>query len=140
MTQSKTLKATTAVALTALLAVAAATTTFADSHEKGELERAGGPNHEIREQIHEALENDDYDTWAELSKDAPFADQISPELFAAMTELHELKESGAQREEIKSLAEELEDELGIELPHKPGKRGGQGGNCNHSQETPESVE
>ncbi|MCA9356324.1 hypothetical protein KC852_02270 [Candidatus Nomurabacteria bacterium] len=48
-------------------------------------------NHEA---IKEAIENNDYESFKDLTKDAPFAENVNEEFFAKMVEMHELRQSG----------------------------------------------
>lgn len=58
-------------------------------------------------EVREAIENDDYEAWAELMKDRPHAaDMITRDTFDKLKELHELKQDG-DLEGAKKLAEEL---------------------------------
>ena len=76
--------------------------------------------HEHRGVIKEALENDDYNAFVELTEDASFADQVDEDFFEALQEAHELRAEGD-----KEGAREVLEEAGIELPQK-GHRGGHG--------------
>jgi hypothetical protein len=76
--------------------------------------------HEMREAVHAALENDDYNAFLTAIIDTPLADAIDSEAdFETFKTAHELKESGDREG-----AAELLTELGIEKPAGHGHRGG----------------
>lgn len=68
---------------------------------------------EHREQVMQALEAGDYETWSELSEGKPIAEQITEENFERFVEMHEHMKA----------AKEIQEELG--LPGR-GMRGGRG--------------
>lgn len=89
----------------------------AEEEARDVLDEAGLSEEEIREAIqaaHEAarekleaaLEANDYESFVELSADAPFADSMNEDLFDKMVEAHDLRESGDEegaREIMKGL-------------------------------------
>lgn len=64
--------------------------------------------------IKDALEAKDYDAFKEAVRDAPFAEEITEEVFMKLTELRELHESG-DREAAQELRQELIED-GIKGP------------------------
>lgn len=69
---------------------------------------------ENRSEIHEAVEDGDYERFLELIADTPLADLITTEAdFERFKEAHELRESGDHDE-----ARLILDELGIDKPHR----------------------
>lgn len=73
--------------------------------------RMGGPNQEQREALDAALTNNDYDAFVTLTADAPFADELTPEIFAKLVEAHTLMEAGDM-----DGAKELLSSLDLPLP------------------------
>lgn len=69
-------------------------------------------------QLEEALESGDYETFSELSADAPFADKLTPEVFAKLVEAHTLMEAGDM-----AGAREIFRDLGLHIPMPPGPHG-----------------
>lgn len=61
---------------------------FAEGQHMGPM--GEGPRAEVRE----AVANNDYEAFVELTANAPFAEDISEETFAVMVEAHALMESG----------------------------------------------
>ena len=61
---------------------------------------------ENHEQIEEALTNGDYNTFKELTKDAPFADKLTEEVFSKLQEAHVLRQAG-KHEEARAIMESL---------------------------------
>ncbi|HEY0964718.1 MAG TPA: hypothetical protein VGE31_02900 [Candidatus Paceibacterota bacterium] len=78
---------------------------------------------EMRDAMHAALEEDDYEAFREAVKGTPLAEVIDTEAdFEKFVEAHELKEEGNWAE-----AKEILDELGVEPQHRfPGHRHGLG--------------
>lgn len=66
------------------------------------------PNHRNKnhQEISESLDNHDYDTWKELSKNTLIADRITEENFDQIIEIHKLKRAG-EFEEARNLSKEL---------------------------------
>tara|TARA_B100002051_G_scaffold172700_1_gene163300 strand:+ start:1708 stop:2301 length:594 start_codon:yes stop_codon:yes gene_type:complete len=70
---------------------------------------------EIKNEVREAVENNDYEAFVEAIEDGPLADIITSEAdFEKFREAHELREDGQHEE-----AREIFDDLGIERKHKP---------------------
>ena len=97
-----------ALALAAVLTIGVSSTYAQVGQRDGQDSR-----NENREEIHEAFENNDYQTFKEITSDAPFSDQITEEIFEKIAEAHELRQSG-DHEGAKGIMESL----GIDLPHK----------------------
>lgn len=81
------------------------------SHVECEYKRGNGERGEFRIQhreIRDAVDEGDYDTWADLMEDTEHFDEenITPEMFDALQEVHELMENG-DKEEARALMEEL---------------------------------
>ena len=85
----------------------------AKGHVQEQLDRR-----EHRQAIKEALENDDYDAFVDVTSDAPFADQVDEDFFEALQEAHELREAGDYEG-----ARGVLEEAGIDLPHHKKHRG-----------------
>lgn len=88
-----------------------------------------GRNHEKADAVKTAIENNDYQAFAEATADAPFADNINEETFAKLVEAHNLREAG-DHEGAKAIMEEL----GIHpMPFMKHHRGE---NCENKVEAP----
>jgi hypothetical protein len=72
-----------------------------------------------------ALESGDYDAFAELTADAPFADELTPEAFTFLVEAHTLMEAGDM-----DGAREILHDIGFPVP-MPGLRHGSGDDHPH---------
>jgi ribosomal protein L25 (general stress protein Ctc) len=88
----------------------------------------------VHEQIKEAIETEDYDLFVELTENAPFADQLSPEMFEIFIEIHEAHEAG-DRDRV----QELRNALGIEMPGRHEFRNKKGHNT-MSEQVKEAIE
>ena len=75
---------------------------------------------ETVEAIDAALESNDFEAFVELTADAPFADDLTPEAFAKLVEAHTLMEAGDM-----DGARAILDELDIRIP-MPGMGPGPG--------------
>ena len=74
---------------------------------------------ETKQAIHEAITNSDYEAFAEIASETPFAESISEETFAKLVEAHALREAGD-----KEGARAIMEELGIKkIGHKAHFRG-----------------
>jgi len=62
---------------------------------------------EVREAIKEALDNNDYNAWAELVGDRPVAEKINADNFDRLVEMHELMQTG-DREGANEIRKELD--------------------------------
>lgn len=87
-------------------------------------EEAGLPAHpgkdkgergERNPEVKEALENGDYETFKELTADAPFADEIDEDTFEQLVEAHEYRVAGDHES-----ARAIMEELGINKFHRGG--------------------
>ena len=64
-----------------------------------------------------ALESNDYDTFVELTADAPFADELTPENFAQLVEAHTLMEAG-DMEGARAILQELDIHIPLPGPRR----------------------
>ena len=80
--------------------------------EEAGLPHKHGRHHQDREAVKEAIENNDYEAFLEVTKDHPFAEDITEEKFTVLVEIHELREAG-DFEAARALAEEA----GLKHPH-----------------------
>lgn len=123
-----------AFAALALLVLAGAEATNAANQERGDRgdREPRGPSEEVRN----AFESGDYDTWKELvsqRENSPVA-EFTEDQFNRLQEAHELRESG-DKEGAKAIREELG------LKKHPGKRGNHKGKRLHkSPEAREAIE
>lgn len=69
-------------------------------------------------QLEAALESGDYDTFSQLSADAPFAANLTPEVFDKLVQAHALMEAGDM-----DGAKLIFDELDLNIPMPPGPEG-----------------
>ncbi|MFT7558021.1 MAG: DNA-dependent RNA polymerase auxiliary subunit epsilon [Planctomycetota bacterium] len=86
---------------------------------------AFGPNQDhvqTREEIRSAIETENYDLFVELTEDAPFADELSPEMFEVFVEINNARKAGD-----KDRVKELQSALGIEFPNRDAMARGGGG-------------
>ena len=88
------------VATIALAAGTLGITAFASAHANGEGRR--GPSQEVKE----AIESGDYNTFKEAASGTPLAEKITEENFSKLSEAHKLREEG-KHEEAKAIMEEL---------------------------------
>lgn len=71
-----------------------------------------------REEVRQAIEDNDFETFKELTADAPFADKVTEANFAKMVEAHQLMEDGDHE-----AARAIMEEIGFPGPHGHGPRG-----------------
>ncbi len=65
-----------------------------------------GGDKQNHEEIEKALENSDFASFKELTKDAPFADKLTEDMFSKLQEAHTLRQAG-KFEEAKTIMQDL---------------------------------
>jgi len=102
----------------------------------GVLEEAGVDRESMQEAMHsyhdtrhqaveQALEDGDYEAFAELVADTPLGEKLNEEIFNKLVEIHELKEAG-DHEGARDLAQSLRDDYDIGPGLMLGEQSGSG--------------
>jgi hypothetical protein len=117
----------TTLAVVAVLAIAnvAAAATQGEGREQGKGQQIGQQKGQM-EEVRQAVENNDYATWVELTTGKPRAEdmlgKITADNFYLLNEMHQARQDGELEK-----AKEIADQLGIEEGPFGGERMGKGG-------------